>query len=128
LTSPRTPCAAPIWATQMRSATARYSLLLRGGRGFLGLRHSGGLFGLLRLRLFFGPRLALLAWNRPLRVVVLLALGDTGGVEETHHAIRRLRALHHPGFDLVEVELQTLFLVLRQQRIVEAEALDEAAV
>src|SRR6202008_4269428 len=91
------------------------------GLGF-GLGGFGGLVGLFLLGL------ALLARQRALRIVALLALGDAGGIEETHHAVGRLRALDHPGLDLVQVELEPLFLVLRQQRVVVAEALDEAAV
>ena len=78
--------------------------------------------------LLFAGGLALLARDRPLRIVALLALGDAGGVEEAHHAVGRLRALDHPGLDLVQVELEPLLLVLRQQRIEIAEPLDEAAV
>src|SRR5262245_64484573 len=81
-----------------------------------------------RLRRGFGLRLALLARYGLLRVVALLALLDAGGVEETHHAIRRLRALGEPGLDLVHIELQPCLAVLRQQRVEVAETLDEAAV
>src|SRR6185437_10749655 len=89
-----------------------------GGRiaGFLGL---GGLFGV---------GLALLARHRLLGIAARLALGDAGLVEEAHDAVGRLRALLHPRLHLLEVELEALFLVLRQQRIVIAEPLDEAAV
>src|SRR5262245_31667293 len=98
----------------MRSATAPYiALLLVGGR-----RRSSG------LRSFLGEALALLARDRLFRVVALLALGDAGGIEETHHAIRRLRALGDPGLHLVHVEHQALGLFLRQQRIEVAETFD----
>src|SRR5262249_12266478 len=70
----------------------------------------------------------LLARDRLLRVVALLALADAGGIEEAHHAVGRLRALGEPGLHLVHVELEALFLVLRQQRIEVAETLDEAAI
>src|SRR3954463_1084499 len=67
-TAPRTPCAAPIRATQIGAATIvrRYALALRGG-------FSGGL--------------ALLARHGLFRVVALLALDDTGGIEEAGHAV-----------------------------------------
>ena len=87
----------------------------RGRRGSRGLG-----------RFFF--RLALFARDGALRIVALLALGDAGGIEEAHHAVGRLRTLGHPGLDLVEIELETLGLVLRQQRIEIAKALDEAAI
>ncbi len=63
-----------------------------------------------------------------LGIVALLALHDAGGIEEAGDAIGRLRALLHPVLDLLEVELEALFLVLRQQRIEVAETLDEAAI
>ena len=50
------------------------------------------------------------------------------GIEETRHPVRRLRALGKPRLGLVHVELQPRLVVLRQQRIEMAEALDEAAV
>ncbi len=77
---------------------------------------------------FFRGSLALLARDRLFRIVALLALHDTGGVEETLDAIGRLRALGDPALHLVHVELEALGIVLRQQRIEEAETLDEAAV
>src|SRR5256885_4246575 len=76
----------------------------------------------------FGGRLALLARHRLLRIAVRLALLDAGGIEKAHHAIRWLRALRDPGLDLLEVELQPLGIVLRQQRVEVAEPLDEAAI
>src|SRR5207253_1763098 len=82
----------------------------------------------LRLGGGFGLRLALLARHGLFRVAACSALGDTGGIEEAHHAIRRLRALGEPGLHLVHVELEAGFIVLRQQRIEMAETLDEAAV
>src|SRR6185503_6847420 len=108
-TAPRTPCAAPIRATQIGADTVarRYALRLRGG---------------------FGGGLALLARHGLFRVVALLAFDDAGGIQEARDAIRRLRALGEPGLDLVHVELQARLVVLRQQRIEVAETLDEAAV
>src|SRR5262249_6725329 len=82
----------------------------------------------LRLRGGFGLRLALLARHGLLRVAARLALLDAGGVEEAHHAVRRLRALGEPGLHLVHVELEAGLIVLRQQRVEIAETLDEAAV
>src|SRR6186713_303704 len=107
-TAPRTPCAAPIRATQIGAATVvrRYVLLLRG----------------------FGGGLALLARHGLFRVAAGGALDDAGGIQEAGHAIRRLRALGEPGFHLVHVELQPRLIVLRQQRVEMAETLDEAAV
>src|SRR3954454_17681876 len=107
-TAPRTPCAAPIRATQIGAATVvRRYVLLRSG-------FSGGL--------------ALLARHGLFRVVARGALDDTGGVEEAGHAVRRLRALGEPGLHLVHVELEARLVVLGQQRIEMAETLDEAAV
>src|SRR6478672_9537742 len=117
-TSPRVPWGAPIWATQMRSATAairrapasarrsRGSLRLLGGSS-LGSR--GSLFGL------FLHGLALLAGDRLGRVIALLALCHPGLIKEARHAVGRLRALGHPGLDLLEIELHALGLLLGQQ-------------
>src|SRR6187551_3685613 len=82
----------------------------------------------LALRGGFGLRLALLARHGLFRVVARFALLDAGGIEETHYAVRRLRALGEPGLDLVHVELEAGLVVLRQQRIEIAETLDEAAI
>src|ERR1700710_336630 len=82
----------------------------------------------LRLRGGFGSGLALLARHGLFRVVAGGALHDTGGIEETGHAVRRLRALGEPGLDLVHVELEPGLVVLCQQRIEVAETFDEAAV
>src|SRR5215218_6438430 len=76
----------------------------------------------------FGGGLALLARHGLFRVVARGALHDTGGIEETGDAVGRLRAFREPGLDLVHVELQPGFIILRQQRIEMAETLDEAAV
>src|ERR1700755_2013368 len=76
----------------------------------------------------FGLRLALLARHGLFRVVARFALLDAGGIEEAHHAVGRLRTLGEPGLHLVHVELQARLVVLRQQRVEMAEALDEAAV
>src|ERR1700722_2125367 len=72
--------------------------------------------------------LALLAWHRLFGIVALRALENARGVEETHDAIRRLRAFSHPRLHFFQIELQPLGLFLRQQRIEIAEALDETAV
>ena len=76
----------------------------------------------------FGLGLALFARHGLMRIFARLPLLDAGGVEEAHHAIRRLRALGDPGLDLVHVELQARLSVLRQQRIEMAEAFDEATI
>src|SRR5205085_7763706 len=83
-TAPRTPCGAPILATQTGAATKA-------------LRRLGGGFGL---------RLAFLARHGLFRIVTRLALLHAGGVEESRDAIRRLRTLGHPGFHLVQIEFQ----------------------
>src|SRR4030088_3323891 len=76
----------------------------------------------------FGVGLALLARQGLFRIVARGALGDTGGIEETRHTVGRLRALGEPALDLVHIELQPRFVVLRQQRIEMTEPLDETAV
>src|ERR1700691_1473148 len=76
----------------------------------------------------FGGGLALLARHGLFRIVARFALGDTGGIEETRHAVGRLRALGEPALDLVHIELQPGLVVLGQQRIEMAETLDEAAI
>src|SRR5262249_37921159 len=109
-TSPRSPCAAPIWATQMRSATAPYPRASarrraaggsrvggscsggscgggRGGGGSGGLGRRRGLGGFLRLRL------ALFARDRAERIVALLAFHQAGLVEKAQHPVGRQRAL-----------------------------------
>src|SRR5690606_11950236 len=118
-TSPRTPCAAPTRATRMRSrsdaaiqATAR-----SGGLGGLGGGCLGGSGALLRL----------LAGLRLVRIVARLALGEAGRVEEAEHTVRRLRADLQPVSDAVGVEEHPLLVALRQDRIVGADHLDEAA-
>src|SRR6266446_1454683 len=82
----------------------------------------------LRLRGGFGSGLALLARHGLFRVVAGGALDDTSRIQEARHAVGRLRALGEPGLDLVHVELEPRLVVLRQQRVEMAEALDEAAV
>src|SRR5690606_12677974 len=76
----------------------------------------------------FRPRLLLLARYGALGVVACLALADTGSVEETQHAVGRLRALRQPMLHALEVEIHALLRVLRQHRIIGAEFFDEAAV
>src|SRR6185295_16737075 len=56
------------------------------------------------------------------------ALGETGGVEETEHAIRRLSTDLLPVLDALGVEHDALGIVLGQDRIPRADDLDEAAV
>src|SRR5262249_42915068 len=62
--------------------------------------------------LFFG--FSFFAWDRLLRIVALRPLHDSGGIEKTHDAVGRLRALGHPGLGLVQIELQPLGFVFRQ--------------
>src|SRR5436190_16517292 len=75
LTSPRMPCAAPIWATQMRSVTARYRMRASGlgrrfgfGLGRRGLGCRSSLVRLLGLRSLLGLGPTFLARHRLLRV------------------------------------------------------------
>src|SRR5215210_598318 len=94
-TSPRTPCGAPICATQTRSffcsVNGSARALARLGSGG-GLRSRGcGLGG------FLGKRLALLARHRLFRIVPRLALAHAGLIKEAHDAVGRLRALVEPG-------------------------------
>src|SRR5258708_29357857 len=98
-TAPRTPCAAPIRATQIGAATVARPYRLR--------RLSGG----------FGLRLALLARHRLFWIVARRAFDDAGGLEEARDAGRRLRAPGQPRLYLVPVQLQTRLIVLPQQRI-----------
>src|ERR1700716_638816 len=126
-TAPRTPCAAPIRAMQMRAAIAarRPRLLLGCCRcrrlgSWCGSRCSrgGG----------FGVGLAFLARHGLFWIVARGAFCHAGGIEEARHAIRRLRALGEPGLGVVHVELQPGLIVLCQQRIAMTEPFDEAAV
>src|SRR3984957_6468727 len=103
----------------LRSMAKAVRLEARGRGHFTTLRRLGGGFGL---------RLALLARHGLFRIVARRAFGDTGGIEEARHAVRRLRALGEPGLDLVHVELEPRLVILGQQRIEVAETLDEAAV
>src|SRR5213080_2062010 len=104
-TSPRSPCAPPIWATQTRSATAPYPRASAGRR-----RATGGSSAFRRSR----------AFRRGRRL--------DGFVEKAQHPVGRQRTFGEPGLDLVEIELEALGLVLGQQRIEIAEPLDEAAI
>src|SRR5262245_2645323 len=116
------PWAPPIWATQMRSATTGYPRASARGRR---LRRRCRRFGLLGL---LGHHLTLLARDGAGRIVALLAFHQAGLVEKAQHAVGRQRTLGDPGLGLLEVELEALGLLLRQQRIEVAQALDEAAV
>src|SRR5581483_5022939 len=73
------------------------------------------------------PLLRLLARNRLLRIVARGALGEAGGIEETEHAVGRLGALRQPVLNALGVERHALLVALRQDRIVGADDLDEAA-
>src|SRR5438270_10667352 len=102
-TSPRIPCAAPIWATQTRSVTAQPPRgSARGRRGAFALGS--------RLSL----RLALLARHGALRITPRLTLHHPGLIEKAQHAVARQGALGEPGLHLVEIELQPLGLLLRE--------------
>jgi hypothetical protein len=105
------------------SGLGRSRFLDRRGRGLGGL---GGLGGLARPLL--GALLRLLARLALVRVVAARTLLDARGIEEAEHAVRRLRADGQPVADAVGVELHALLAVLRQQRIVAADPLDELAV
>src|SRR5262245_20263326 len=95
LTSPRRPCAPPIFATQMRSATAAYpdgpsSACRRtagGSGGFGGCRGLGGLLDL---------RLALLARDRTGWIFARLALHHARLVEKAQHPVGRRRTFGEP--------------------------------
>ena len=76
----------------------------------------------------FDALLGLFARLGLLRVVARRALLDAGGIEEAQDAVRRLGADAQPVRDAVGVELHALGQILRQQRIVGADLLDEAAV
>src|ERR1700752_4903448 len=116
-------------ATQTGGAITRPHLEEHGeSRASRSTRPGSSRWLLRRLGGGFGLRLALLARYGLFRVLARRALGDAGSVEETHHAVRRLRALGHPRLHLVEVELEAALIVLRQQRIEVAETLDEAAI
>src|SRR6201999_854527 len=88
-------------------ARGRRSRALRRSSSSSGRSSSTLLRLLLRLRLLGGA--------------ARLALHPPGLVEEAQHAIGRQRALRHPGFHLVEVELETILVVLCEQRIEVAE-------
>src|SRR5262249_1701859 len=61
-------------------------------------------------------------------IITFLALHHPRLVEKAQHPVGRQRALGEPSLDLIEVELEALGLVLRQQRVEIAEPLDEATV
>src|SRR5262249_53873410 len=127
LTSPRRPCAPPIWATQMRSATAGRPCLSasacpRAASSGRGLARSRGPGRLLR------PRLSLLAGDRPGGGVALVPWHPPGLIKKAQAWVGRQRPLGEPRLRLVKIELEALGLVLGQQRIEIAEPLDEAAI
>src|SRR5262249_32623726 len=90
-----------------------------GSRGFGRCRSLGG---------FLGLRFALLARNRADRIVAFLAFHHARLVEKAQHPVGGQRALGKPCLDLVEIELEALGLIFRQQRIEITQPLDEAAV
>ena len=98
------------------------------GCDLFGFRH-GFLGRRIGLRLAsLGALLGLLTGLRLLRVVARRTLAEARGVEEAQHTIGRLGADGQPVRDAVGVELHTLGRILRQQRIVGADLLDEAAI
>src|SRR5258708_13363153 len=86
-TAPRTPCAAPIRATQIGAATVARPYRLR--------RLSGG----------FGLRLALLARPRLFRIVARGAFDDAAGTQEGRDRVRRLAPPCHPALSVVPCTL-----------------------
>src|SRR5690242_17620073 len=97
--------------------------------GSLFLRRSGGLGGFRFLRCaLLKAFLGLLARLTFLRIVARRPLLETGRIEEAQDTVRRLRADAQPMLDAVRIELHALGRILRQQRIVGADFLDEAAV
>src|SRR5438067_1741657 len=87
---------------------------LRGGA----LRLGGGSGALLRFLFRLGF----------LRIVVDPRLHQTGLGQHLVDAVRTHRTLAQPGLRHLEVELDAIGMIRRQQRIVEADLLDEAAV
>ena len=59
---------------------------------------------------------------------MLAGFHQAGIGQEFVHAIRRHRALGDPGLGGIQVQLDAVGMIRRQQRIVEADLLDEAAV
>src|ERR1700676_2338596 len=93
-TSPRTPCGAPIWATQTRAPRSNPSPPGRRTVIFISASRRSRAGGSAFLRLLL--RLGLL------RVVALLALQHPGLVQEAQHTVRRCCPLGEPRLDLVE--------------------------
>src|SRR6185436_20927163 len=75
-----------------------------------------------------GALLRLLLRLRLLGIVVLDVLEHARIREEAVDAIGRGRALGEPRLRLVEIELEPVGMILRQQRIVITDSIDEAAV
>src|SRR5262249_41991746 len=116
--SGRRRCARPRRAIRRKRASTR-GRAAGGGRRFGRRRSLGG---------FLGLRFALLSRDRAGRVVAVLAVHHPPLVGKTPPTIGGRRALGGPCLDLVEIELEALGLVLRQQRVEITEPLDEAAV
>ena len=88
-----------------------------------------GFFGVSQLLgLFFGAFLGLFARDCLVGVAARSALLDASGVEETGDAVARLGADAQPMRGAFAVELDALGIVLGEQRIVAADAFDEAAI
>src|SRR5471032_2473055 len=83
---------------------------------FGGLGIGGGAF----LRLLLGLGL--------LRIVVDAGLHQAGIGQELVHPVGRHGALADPGLGRFQIQLKTIGMIRRQQRIVEADLFDEAAV
>src|SRR5262249_49931926 len=109
----QTPATPPRPPRRGRGRVAR-AAAAGGSRGFGRCGSLGG---------FLGLRFALLARDRAGWIVAFLALHHAGLVEEAQHPVGRQRALGEPSLDLVEIELEALGLVLRQQRVEITEAL-----
>src|SRR5690606_30937463 len=80
------------------------------------------------LRLFLGAFLGLFAGDTLVGVVARGALLNACGVEEARDAVARLGADAQPMLGAVGVELDALGIVLGEQRVVAADAFDEAAI
>jgi len=88
----------------------------------------------LRLRSLLQPWRRLRRWPcvpcaaSPFRIVARGALGDTGGIEETRHAIRRLRTLGDQALVLSMSSFSRASLSFASSGFEMAEPFDEAAI
>src|SRR5580704_6224653 len=118
--SPRTPCGAPNTPIRMRRSGARKLLVRSGCWSRRGLFCCG--------RSSRGALLRLLLRLRLLRVVVRFALGEAEAVEQTQHAIGRLRALGEPRLGLLLIEHDAARVILGFQGIEGADLFDKPAI